>query len=271
MLVNVHDEELILPPAISTGLKNIIAQQSPQSSPTSPVQPPDTVSTQLGQAVLTTDGNPPSTTIPTSTERVASPVTTPSPVIPPTTPGTMYTGWAPPPGTPPTVFGGLPTSPVITPLPSGNGTVSGGGLIAQLSSALSATPTAASFLSSTVRSFLPPPAVTAAGGSVAPTIAGSALAQVNAHLSATTQRVTLENQINSLSSTRVAAETQLVSLKMQEIQADMQRVAAHQNLLATIRNTTNSGNALEDLMNNLYQTRSRQGFGGFTGEISNPV
>ncbi len=147
------------------------------------------------------------------------------------------------------------------------------GLIPSLSSALSTAPSAASsFLSSTVRSFLPPP-VTAAGGSVSPTIAGSAMAQVNAHLSATTQRVTLENQINSLSSTRVAAETQLVSLKMQEIQADMQRVAAHQNLLSQIKSagTTTSGNALEELMNGLYQTRSRQGFGNFFGEISNAI
>lgn len=83
-------------------------------------------------------------------------------------------------------------------------------------------------------------------------------------------RLSVENQINQLSNTRVAQETQLVNLKMQEIAADMQRINAHSQLLTAYKSSGASAPmTLEDLFQQTYQARSRQGFGRFYGETAN--
>jgi hypothetical protein len=88
-------------------------------------------------------------------------------------------------------------------------------------------------------------------------------------VTASAQRQTIEENISSLSSTRVQSETQLVQLKLQEIQMDMERIQAWRDLLnAPARPGTNS-QTLEDLLQSVYQTRARQGFGSFNGETSN--
>ena len=89
----------------------------------------------------------------------------------------------------------------------------------------------------------------------------------NAVVGSALQRHSIETQITSLSNMRVAQETQLVGLKMQEIQADMARMQAWSNLRAS----GGSQMTMEDMLQAVYQTRARQGFGGFNGEISNPL
>ena len=85
-------------------------------------------------------------------------------------------------------------------------------------------------------------------------------------------RVGVENQISNISAMRVASESQLVSLKMQEISADMARVQAHNDLLNRYQAIGfGKGTTLEDLMQQTYETRGRQGFGRFYGELANPT
>jgi hypothetical protein len=88
-------------------------------------------------------------------------------------------------------------------------------------------------------------------------------------VSAAAQRQTIESNISSLSSTRVLSETQLVQLKMQEIQMDMQRIQAWQTLLNSPAQPGTNSQTLEDLLQSVYQTRARQGFGSFNGETAN--
>lgn len=86
------------------------------------------------------------------------------------------------------------------------------------------------------------------------------------------QRNAIEQNISDLSTARVANETQLVSLKMKEISADMQRIQAWNELLKVQVKTGGARpQTLEDLLQNVYQTRARQGYGGFNGEVSNPL
>jgi hypothetical protein len=84
-------------------------------------------------------------------------------------------------------------------------------------------------------------------------------------------RLAVETTINNLSTTRISAETQLVNLKMQEIQADMQRINAWQSLLASAKVAAPASATLEEQLQNVYETRGRQGFGGFYGETANPL
>jgi hypothetical protein len=88
------------------------------------------------------------------------------------------------------------------------------------------------------------------------------------HLTATNARLTVETQITALSQQRVQSETQLVGLKMQEINADMARIAAHNNMILS---TGKSASTLEDSMQAVYNSRARQGIGGFYGETANPL
>lgn len=97
----------------------------------------------------------------------------------------------------------------------------------------------------------------------------TAMAQINAQLTATMQRASIEQNINQLSNTRVTAETSLVSLKMTEISADMARVNAWNALLSRYSNTQAAGSNLESQFNSLYNNRARQGLSGFYGEIAN--
>ena len=147
-----------------------------------------------------------------------------------------------------------------------------GGIIPTLSGLLSAQYQRRSGLLGSVASSLLPPSLggSTVGGATVGTPAGTSSAEM-ATLAATNQRVTLEQQISTLSSARVASETQLVSLKMQEIQADLARVAAHTTLINLINNSKSSSSTMEDQLQAVYEKRGRQAFGGFYGEVSNPV
>lgn len=94
----------------------------------------------------------------------------------------------------------------------------------------------------------------------------------DALVSTTQQRQTIEQNISDLSAARVSNETQLVSLKMKEINADMQRISAWNDLLKVqVKTSGAQPQTLEDMLQAVYQTRARQGFGGFVGETSNPT
>ena len=95
----------------------------------------------------------------------------------------------------------------------------------------------------------------------------SQASQADALVSAATQRQTIEQNISQLSATRVQQETALVTLKMQEINADMQRMQMWQSLIKT--GSVGTAPTMEDLLQNVYTTRGRQGFGGFNGETNN--
>jgi len=93
-------------------------------------------------------------------------------------------------------------------------------------------------------------------------------------LDASTQRLQVESQISQLSSTRMSSEAQLVNLKMVEISSDMARVQAHNLLLdryQSMQGGVSPSSTLEDLMQQVYETRGRQGFGKFYGELANPT
>jgi len=117
--------------------------------------------------------------------------------------------------------------------------------------------------------------------SVGPVSAGSFVSDAiaansehaNALVSASVQRTTLEQNISDLSATRVQSEMKLVALKMQEINSDMIRINAWNTLIGTTGGRVGASSAptLEDLLQNTYQTRSRQGFGGFVGETASPL
>jgi hypothetical protein len=117
--------------------------------------------------------------------------------------------------------------------------------------------------------------IASALGAAVTTTSGAAAASIGQSSStlvaSTATRQAIEQNISTLSSTRVQNETQLVNLKMQEIAADMERIKAWSTLLNSPTVTGTNSQTLEDMMNSLYQTRSRQGFGGFQGEINNPT
>lgn len=100
---------------------------------------------------------------------------------------------------------------------------------------------------------------------------GSIQASTDSLVSAAQQRNVIEGNISDLSTTRVQNETQLVTLKMQEISSDMIRLKAWQDFMDTPSSPGTQGQTLEDLLQNVYQTRARQGYGGFNGEIANPL
>lgn len=105
-----------------------------------------------------------------------------------------------------------------------------------------------------------------------PITTSSASALVSpAVLDVSSHRLSVERHIHSLSNVRVVQERQLVSLKMQEIAADMHRIHAHTELLKLSKGIGAAPNTLEDLLQNVYETRGRQGFGRFYGELANPT
>jgi hypothetical protein len=107
-------------------------------------------------------------------------------------------------------------------------------------------------------------------GKIVDTALATQSAALNAHVDAASQRLVVESQISQLSNTRIIAETQLVNLKMKEINADMIRIQAHNDLLH-VKMSVGSTTTLEDQLQNVYQTRARQGIGGFYGETANPM
>lgn len=95
--------------------------------------------------------------------------------------------------------------------------------------------------------------------------------QTNDLVSSAVQRQTIEENISTLSASRVNNELQLVQMKMAEIQADMTRIQAWSDLLNSPAKPGTQAQTLEDMLQSVYLTRSRQGFGGFNGEVTSAV
>lgn len=112
----------------------------------------------------------------------------------------------------------------------------------------------------------------AAAAPISDVVMAGVQSSTDALVSTTSQRQTIEQNISDLSAARVSNETQLVSLKMKEINADMQRIQAWNDLLKVqVKTSGAQPQTLEDMLQAVYQTRARQGFGGFVGETSNPT